>query len=53
LAFGEHLSFGASSVAYAWCHFERLSAFTLHSCIINGAELHLFLDSIFYVAELS
>jgi hypothetical protein len=41
--------------AYAWCHFElrflRLSS-PLRSRIRVGAELHLFFDSVFYIAEL-
>jgi hypothetical protein len=43
---------GASLFACAWCHRELLGSFTLHSCIIAGAELHLFFDSILYVAGL-
>jgi hypothetical protein len=44
---------GASLIfACVWCHIERLSPYTLHSCIIAGAELHLVLHSSIYVAEL-
>jgi hypothetical protein len=32
--------------------FLRVLSSPLHSCIIAGAELHLVLDSIFYIAEL-
>jgi len=56
LAFGEHLYCWCVVVfACVWCHFELAhiaGSFTLHSGIIAGAELHLFLDSLFYVAEL-
>ena len=52
LAFGEHLSVGASFFAFVWCHFELVLSSPLHSCIIAGAELHLVLDSLSYVAEL-
>jgi hypothetical protein len=43
LAFDEHLTLVRRCLAYAWCHFELDSSFTLHSCIIAGAELHLIL----------
>jgi hypothetical protein len=52
LAFGVILLLVRRYMAYVWCHFELLGSFTLHSCIIAGAELHLFLDSIFYIAGL-
>ena len=52
MAFGEHLSVGASFFAFVWCHFELVLSSPLHSCIIAGAELHLVLDSLSYVAEL-
>jgi hypothetical protein len=52
LAFGVILLLVRRCLAYVWCHFELLGSFTLHSCIIAGAELHLFLDSIFYIAGL-
>jgi hypothetical protein len=57
LAFGEHLScWCVVAFSCVWCHLE-LRAFAwahspLHSGIIAGAELHLFLHSLFYVAEL-
>jgi hypothetical protein len=55
LAFGEHLTYGVRRcfLAYAWRHFELFMAqFTLHSCIVVGAELHLFFDDVFYGAGL-
>jgi len=52
LAFGVILFVGASLFACVWCHVELLGSFTLHSCIIAGAELHLFLDSISNIAGL-
>jgi len=38
--------------ACAWCHFEFVAHTPLHSAIGVVAGLHLFLNSVFYVAGL-
>jgi hypothetical protein len=44
LAFGENLLL-RRCLACAWCHVELfLAPFTLRSCIIAGAELHLLFE---------
>jgi hypothetical protein len=52
LAFGENLFVSCAFFACAWCHRE-LHVCSVHPslCIIAGAELHLFLNDVFYVAE--
>jgi hypothetical protein len=47
---------GASLFGLWWCHVElsrfAWAQFTLHSCIIAGAELHLIFDGLSYIAGL-
>jgi len=54
LAFGEYLTLlRRCCFAYAWCHLSFALCGSVHPSlrIRVGAGLHLFLDSVFYVAE--
>ena len=53
LAFGEYLTLlRRCCFACAWCHLSFALCGLVHPslCIRVGAELHLFLDSVFYIA---
>ena len=54
LAFGEHLTYGVCCCFWPMhgVIVSFLAQFTLHSCIVAGAELHPLFDDVFYVAEL-